>query len=140
MIALTAKLPKPIKSKNPVVILRHVIKAIKEDPKRYDQSTYLNEKDTDGDYRPKNYFSQCGTVCCVAGWVNVIAGKNHRNYARQPITAQRVLGLSDEEAMRLFSGSPPEVRRRDQFTARQHAADGIKHIKRFVLKKWGVKL
>lgn len=131
-------LPRPIKSKNPVVILRHVIKAIKAEPKRYDQGTYVELRGS-GLY-DESYFPSCGTVCCVAGWVNIIAGKPHTNYTQQATIAADVLGLDDIDEHELFNGSPYGVRRRDDVTPQQHAADGIKHIKRFVLQKWGKKI
>lgn len=131
-------LPKPIKSKNPVVILRHVIRAIEQEPRRYDQSTYVERRS--GTFRDDDYFPECGTVCCVAGWVNVIAGKPYTNYDKQADTAQQVLHLSGEEAHALFTGNPSGVTLRRRTTAKQHAAEGVKHIKRFVLQKWGQKI
>lgn len=134
-----AKLPRPIKSKDPVVILKHVIALIKAEPKRYDQSTYM-ETPKMHCARGTEHFPACGTICCVAGWVNIVAGKSDRTYGHQEGLAKGALGLTESEAYELFDGSPPAVRSRAESTPRQHAADGIKHIKRFVLKKWGKKI
>lgn len=136
----TAALPKPIKSKNPVVILKHVIKAIEEEPKRYDQGTFIEIKNTKSTFREDEDFPGCGTICCVAGWTNIIAGRGRLRYSRQERSAQNVLGLTECEADELFDGSAPGIRDRSDVTPEEHAADGIKHIKRFVLKKWGKRI
>lgn len=131
-------LPKPIKSKNPVVILRHVVKLIQEEPKRYNQLFYRSEQGKDGGEATADY-PACGTICCVAGWVNTVTGK--QSYPdNEWERAENTLGLDPDESLELFRSEPDDVRPRDQVGAQKHAADGIKHIKRFVLKKWGKKL
>lgn len=132
----TRALPKPIKSTNPVVILRHVIKAIEKEPKRYDQSAFFDQQISPDDR--DDYFPACGTVCCVAGWVNVLTGQNNLDYSNQEDTARAVLGLTFSEAWEFFAGGA--VKSRSTIGARRHAKAGIAHIKRFALKKWGVKL
>lgn len=134
-----ATLPKPIRSKDPVAILTAVCDAIREEPKRYDQGTYL-EQQAGNTVRGDDYFPQCGTVCCVAGWVNILTGARDRTYEHQRALATETLKLEYEEASELFDAEPDDVRLRHDVTPRQHAADGIKHIKRFVLKKWGKKI
>lgn len=137
MTKTQSALPKPIKSKNPVVILKHVIKAIQAEPKRYDQGTFIDIAHEHSG-RHRGYFPSCGTVCCVAGWVNVIAGNNWKDYDAQSSVAAKTLGLTWDETDDLFSGDA--VGWRSMLGPKKHAAEGIKHIRRFVLKKWGKKI
>ncbi len=133
-----APLPKPITSKNPVVILKHVCKLIKAEPKRYDQyESLVTEKNSLG-FKGSDYFPACGTVGCVAGWVHLVTGGRRSGPVLS--SARHILGLSEEEADDFFAAHPLGVRSRSEVTPRQHAADGIQHIKRFVLKKWGKKI
>ena len=73
-----ARAPKSIPytdSKDPVVILSHVAKAILDEPKRYDQGTWYTKKDDKSDNNPyaevipDTRYPPCGTICCVAGWI-----------------------------------------------------------------------
>lgn len=132
-------LPKPIKSKNPVTILKRVIQIIHDEPKRYDQSDVIQRKEDYRDPEYADFFPTCGTVCCVAGWTNILTGASKAS-VRNMDRAARILDLTTEEKHELFGGVPYGVRQRSHVTPRQHASDGIKHIKRFVLKKWGKKL
>lgn len=138
----SSALPRRVTSKNPVVILRHVIKAISEEPRRYNQGEVVvrySKDELEESLRLRDYAPRCGTVACVGGWVNVLTGVRPFEEDDLGIAAKR-LHLTDAEADEFFQGCPPGVRLRSSVTARQHAADGIKHIKRFVLKKWGQKL
>ena len=136
----TAKLPTPIASHNPVVILRHVIKAIEAEPKRYDQMTFLDRRGLeDRDFpRPDEDYPACGTICCVAGWVAILKGQPKLPYGEQEYFAADVLGLDAPEALQLFAADA--VPRRDRIGVTRHAKAGIAHIRRFALKKWGVRL
>src|SRR6266436_4093148 len=133
-------LPKRTRSTNPVVILKHVIQAIRDEPKRYDQSTFIERIDSagTGPYPVSlKSFPRCGTICCVAGWVNQIAGDGNLAYEQQEFAAKTILGLDWIEAEDLFSVSA--VPSRTSLGPRRHAQAGIKHIRQFVLKKWGKK-
>lgn len=133
-------LPRRVTSKNPVVILKHVIRAIQQEPKRYDQSEVVMTNHWDDEPDPKDtYYPSCGTVACVGGWVNLLTGATKHNQD-DLMRAGYKLKLTPEEQNFLFDGSPADVRKRWTVTPRQHAADGVKHIKRFVLKKWGVRI
>lgn len=132
-----AKLPKPIKSRNPIMILKAVIRVIKAEPKRYDQSELITHIG-DGTCN-ESEFPICGTIGCVAGWTNILTGARGRQQLSLE-RAGRLLHLTPGERFELFTGAPPLVRRRGLVSPRQHAADGVKHIKRFVLKKWGKKI
>lgn len=136
--AANAKLPKRVRSKNPIVILKAVIRAITEEPKRYDQSVFRSTR-SHSLHRERD-FPACGTICCVAGWVNTLTGDFPKSKIGEWDTARQTLALEKEEAMFLFDMTPDGVRNRNSVTPRQHAADGVKHIKRFVLKKWGKKI
>lgn len=132
-------LPKRVTSKNPVVILKAVIKAIQQEPKRYNQSEIVSRFNKREIAHSQGYAPTCGTVACVGGWVNVLTGVSRREEDRLSIAAQ-TLGLTTREADMLFIGNPAGVPLRGNVTPEQHAAAGVKHIKRFVLKKWGQRI
>jgi hypothetical protein len=137
---MKSALPKPIRSKNPVVILKHVIKVIREEPRRYNQGTWrTTTRSKDAVLHNSDYFPKCGTVCCVAGWVNHLTGQRAHGFGNSG-AARKTLGLTLEEARALFDGEPHGVQSRWRVDAHTHANQGIKHIKRFVLKKWGKKI
>lgn len=89
-----------------------LFKAIREKiattPEAYDQAVYG---------RPESA-APCGTAACIAGWACVLSGQmdtqellrreRSRGWEFDSIaeTAQRVLGLSEEEADTLFEGEP----------------------------------
>lgn len=140
-----APLPR-VRTTDPVKILQAVINVIREEPLRYDQSVVVT----------KDYYGlkpACGTVCCVGGWVNVLT----RASAASPVSlslqrAGRVLKLTDDEEGQLFDSEPsldpqgysqkprPWTRLDTKAAARQHMQAGVRHIKAFALKKWGVRL
>ncbi len=130
-------LPKLIKSKNPVVILKAVIKAIEEEPRRYDQGTYINRIDSQFRQKETSEFPACGTICCVAGWVNTLTNPEPLSYDEQEEAARDTLRLSWDEALELFDGAAVPDRMPGRVGAHRHAKAGVKHIKKFVLEKWG---
>lgn len=144
-------LPKPMKSRDPVTILKRVIKLIQAEPKRYDQSQIIvcNGENVDSFYED-DYFPSCGTTACVAGWVHILTGGtlNNKGPASNVILrAERILKLTPDEGSDLFQSTPAldtkqrlDSWRRFNATPRQHAAAGVRHIKAFVKQKWGVKI
>lgn len=129
---MKGKMPTRVKSKNPVVILKAVIKAIQEEPKRYDQSIVYVRHNSGSDRQP-DYFPSCGTVACVAGWVNILTGVRNKYDVYR---AGEKLGLEDTVEMNKLFGIGRVPWRKDM-TPEAHAKAGVAHIRRFVKAKWG---
>ena len=134
------------KSKNPITILKTVIKAIEEEPLRYDQGNWLFHKsDIRGNWSDPlpGRFPSCGTIGCVAGWTCMVTGNREGDTWA---TALRVLGLTMVEARPLFSGGAICQMAGDRGLDnvdpgdRAYAALGIEHIKDFIMKQWGVRV
>jgi len=134
-------LPALITTRDPIEILRAVARAIHEEPRRYDQSIWMNTEAEDVDYPPA-----CGTVACIAGWTLLLT-QGHQNlprgYFNIETAARDILGLDEPAADRLFDGSaagaPPfkpwdtHSSRSRAVTPEQHAAKGVDHITRFLI-------
>ncbi len=138
---MTPKKAKPwprTRSKNPVIILKTVIKAITDEPKRYDQNTWGDERPQDFPDRER-YFPPCGTVACVAGWVCIVADGKLPRESHIEGMARRLLGLTKAHSDRLFSAFAvtPD---RWVATPKSHVRAGVRHIKNFVKDVWGVTL
>lgn len=151
---MKGKMPRPIKSRDPIVILRTVIRLIKEENKRYDQAEIVCSVKRRAD-RDKGYFPACGTTACVAGWVNIITGAKTVTQQNNLERAARILKLTKDDGKGptwpdLFDGMPildPRAgggyRGSGQYRdegPRAHAAAGIRHIKAFARARWGVTL
>lgn len=68
-----------------VKLLRKIAAVIQEKPKKFSMKAFSETK-------------TCGTVHCIGGWACAISGLDR--FGHTP--AQKILGLSDEEAGRLF--------------------------------------
>lgn len=125
------------KAKTAYGLLGEIQKLITDEPRRYDQTTYKADVSTLPSYRQP----ACGTVCCIAGWVDTlkfarpISAKQNAPYGfdDSPIfkRGKKVLGLSFEQAEELFdaeaAGSDFEV----LLGSAEHAERGVAHIERF---------
>jgi hypothetical protein len=95
-----------------VRLLRKIQKYITAVPARYDQNEIL-AKGTPGtrhgylwDLNTKQLFPECGTIGCIAGWaVTLYRGQIKRDLDKLGYlgSAQRLLKLDDDQAIRLFS-------------------------------------
>lgn len=122
-------------------LLTRIRELITEEPRRYNQDDWIKlvEKAPDA--------PACGTVCCVAGWVQTLRSSpveaiTLRNVwqadtNRLAISAQRALGLTMPQARILFDGSAvaklayrDKVRQPDKGTP-EYAAFGVRHIRNF---------
>lgn len=99
------------KTKTQKQLLRKVARAIRRNPKHYDQGTWIsnNKLEIHMEYvegkRPT--MTACGTAGCIAGWTAVIGDWEKKNIGRRvKNVAQDLLGLDDYEAGVLFSPSP----------------------------------
>ena len=135
-----SRAPKPIPytdSKDPVVILSHVARAILDEPKRYDQTVWRAKKDdpTDDvyDYILASRYPACGTICCVAGWVCEVTKTPVRRVASVSAQAAHALGLDYWSARGLFDGGEVD----GMLGSRQHAKNGVEHIRKFAKDTWG---
>lgn len=125
----TSALPKS-KAKTAYGLLSVIRALILKEPKRYDQGDWLALATShDDDYVPKEGFPECGTVGCVAGWVKTLVAP--RSSAMVSSAARRVLGLSWDQADRLFYRSAPS-RLKPQTLG--HAKWGAAHIAKFQQK------
>lgn len=130
------------RSKDPVVILRTVAKAILQEAKRYNQGIWFAEKGKRTgelyDEQIKEYPS-CGTVACVAGWTCAVT--------RTPMT----LGDTESEAQKLLALNGYGYYSDALFSAdaisstlkpgtKAYAKAGVEHIRRFVRSRWGKEL
>lgn len=131
-------------AKNAYDLLRDVKKVILEVPKRYNQDTWKSKVE---DY-PANpvivdRFPECGTVCCVAGWMTTLklGREGVEVHSIEDVAAQMlgpVLGdnysydLFDSDAVRNLArklGIPVPNR-----GTRDYARLGAKHIQNFMDK------
>ena len=139
-----ALLPKA-RGKTAYGLLGDVIKAIREEPRRYDQWQLLST------YQPTTtkadpLLPECGTVGCVAGWVTVLQGGRLTWRTNIWEQAQKILGLTPEQANELFDDraagdrdenwweDPHYEDNSTKVTLRSfkaHATRGIRHIERF---------
>jgi hypothetical protein len=120
------------KAKTAYGLLSEIRKLILEEPKRYDQSSWLlNDEDMFG----FKYGSEaavavpaCGTIGCVAGWVTVLKRRKPRNFLIA-IEAADILGLTLTQRTSLFS--PKACGDREKIGPDRHADRGAAHIARF---------
>jgi hypothetical protein len=90
-----------------VKLLREIAKVIQEKPKQFSLASWHKSK-TDGVQGvlcnlPKAKQVACGTTHCIAGWAQVLAPDRDCTVPARA-DGQRVLGLSNEQANRLFFG------------------------------------
>lgn len=144
MSALKFKLVPKSRAKTADGLLASIQKLILEEPKRYNQNSWvwLLEEGFDPEYVRRG--PACGTIGCVAGWVSVLtlprSAIKHLEELSDGISnhAQRLLGLDDDQADELFSGRPISFLRKDDpmmLTAKPgtkaYARLGWKHIQAF---------
>ena len=94
-----------------VKLLRKVAKYIMEEPRRLNMGNWLRSA-KEVCYLSKSRRPPCGTVACIAGTACIVAGiaklvpegkkQVYRLPPDGPLAAQKVLGLTQEEACRLF--------------------------------------
>lgn len=112
------------KAKNAYDLLGEVRALILAEPKRYDQSTYIERGSGVTDDRE---FPACGTVGCVAGWVATLKRKTQFDGPSTPKIAAKILGLTDDQRWDLFDGDAAGY----DWQTEGHAQLGAAHIKRF---------
>lgn len=94
-----------MKRKMNVRLLRRIQKHILAEPLRYNQNITIEKGKPGQSYREDTNFKQgtlpkCGTTACIGGWaLSLSFGARVFNFTR----ARRVLGISTEEAEKLFS-------------------------------------
>lgn len=133
-------------------LLTKVCAVITEEPKRYYQGDWIISRDhTDNPIKLHRVeMPACGTVCCVAGWIETmrvgpahtvdLAESSMRRHIKAHVVAARTLGITSEEAVPLFNAEaiqdlsdrlgvpqPP-------IGSTEYAALGVKHIKAFQRK------
>lgn len=137
----TPKLTRPTSAYE---MLSQVAKLIEREPKRYDQESwirYLYKKDT---YvgSPRQW-PACGTIACVAGWVEVLRTSPRRTskYDKGVSNrAARALGLNGEQEFELFDGGVIFKMARDlgidvpETGTKAYVALGVGHIRNFQRK------
>ena len=125
------------KSKHPLVILKAVIKTILDEPKRYNQETFISIRDT----IPDDRFPACDTIACVAGWTCLVAERDFRGMGGISQRATNLLRLTPETSGALFDGGAlyqlSSGTGYGETTPRQYARLGVRHILRFATRTWG---
>lgn len=122
-------------SKDPISILRCVVRAIKEEPRRYNQDVMVARRG-DSTLQLEKWWPRCGIVACIAGWVCAVTNRR----GSIPVKAwdvwdraRMILGITDQDSDGLFCegtvGGIPGTR--------SHVCAGINHINKFAKKKWG---
>lgn len=129
------------RSKDPVVILRTVAKAILQEAKRYNQGVWVVHKDdahgypyTKGNnpfYDDVDEFPSCGTVGCIAGWATVVTGNKPAHWNTVEDDARLILGLDLDSADELFNGGPAELTGLKPGT-KEYAKAGVERVRNFV--------
>lgn len=142
------------KATNAHELLDEIRNLILEEPRRYNQEDWLKKK---LDAHDTSYnFPACNTIGCVAGWT--VALKRSERTQRRMLqeeevtfghpfqeTAQRILGLTDDQVSYLFNGSAVQdrlVKTSGNFIERRvvrpgtkmYARLGYNHITRFMKK------
>lgn len=109
------------KAKTAYGLLSEVRRLILASPNRYDQRECYQK-------------TECGTVCCVGGWIVMLkAPRTHDGHRLN--RAERILGLNWLAAGELwFRGAAG-----DRLSIREHARRGAAHIARFQ-KKYAAQL
>lgn len=129
------------KAKTAYGLLSEIRKLILEEPKRYYQGSWRAS-----DWLAPEQLPACGTVCCVAGWVDTLkspkpAGdKDWDVIEDRPLAAARairILGLSENQSWTLFNGHAAGDYSNSDPAA--HAKRGAAHIARFQ-KKYAAQL
>jgi hypothetical protein len=111
-------------------LLSEICKLIVEEPLRYYQGDWIRrEGDNLSCFLPAKKYPSCGTVGCVAGWVATLKRRHFSDIQTESI-AQKVLGLSGDQTIELFSGSAVSGVGQTQ----AHARAGVRHIRRFQKK------
>lgn len=142
--SLIPRITKPISAYD---LLTKVCEVITEEPKRYFQRDWIISEKRNSDRL--RYFNApaCGTICCVAGWVEslrvspqhtaVLSDIDMGNTRKVAVVASRTLGLTERQTRELFSAfainllaEKKGISVPTQGTA-EYAALGVEHIKRF---------
>lgn len=142
------KAPRLTKPTTAYKLLSRICTLIRAEPLRYNQGAWVKlESDYPTDYSYKPAFPACGTICCVAGWVETLVSSPGRakqlSESEDPrtleyrihIAARRTLGITNDQALQLFNGDAISVLEPglDPGTPR-YAQRGIEHIKAFQQK------
>lgn len=109
------------KAKTAYGLLSEIKRIILRSPDQYDQQNCHRE-------------SECGTVCCVGGWVTMLKSPRTRDGYRLK-KAERILGLDYRKGNELWFWGAAGSR----FDPIEHAKRGAAHIARFQ-KKYAAQL
>ena len=133
--------------KNAYELLEKVCEVIKEEPRRYDQTTWgiSGKQETKRHY--ENTAPACGTVACRAGWIVFLhdGPQVFRRATDIESRAKEIIGLSLPTG-HLFSEGACVTERRvgyedlyEDSTVKKHAEEGVKGLQRY-MKKYSAKL
>lgn len=128
------------KAKTAYGLLSEIRKLILEEPKRYYQGAWkVRPTDVPPELRPA-----CGTVCCVAGWVDTLKSARpvidgfawdfEMDMPAVSASAIRILGIGPTAAADLFHGNAAGTRADTGRSVANHAKRGAAHIARFQKK------
>lgn len=81
-----------------VELLNRVKQHILEEPRRLDMDTIKCKVDPTLEKNPP-----CGTVGCIAGWATILSPDFERKISPEWENEQELLGISQEQAYRLFT-------------------------------------
>lgn len=101
-------------------LLTDIRRLIREEPKRYDQHTWIEH--------PLKGGPSCGTVGCVAGWVWTLKRPEYTESIAD--AAAKILGLEWSQAAELFNGGAVTGEAQTWW----HGVQGRRHIWRFQRK------
>lgn len=108
---------KPIKrarAKTAWNLCEAVCEAIVEDPRRYDQGTYVDQHSL-FEVAQDRGLPECGTVACRAGWIVALHdGGIKVRYGAIRNRANKILGVEPWQTQDLFSGSALESYKEQQ--------------------------
>jgi hypothetical protein len=97
-----------------VKLLRKIQRHILAEPKRYAQDTVITRGKA-GDIFGVEYevgrhlFPECGTVACLGGWAELLSKDQRPRGVSTLEFARKILGLTEDESARLFSGINEEM-------------------------------
>jgi hypothetical protein len=125
------------KAKNAYELLDEVIDLIVDDPRRFNQRDWRMVEGADYYWSNTIDWPDCGTICCVAGWVDMLKSPTPTQSVDSFTTtrgvgrsARLILGLTSAQAVRLFNPDAVD----GDFGTDEHARLGVKHIRNFQKK------
>lgn len=109
-----------------VRLLRRIEKRILKEPGQFNMGVWVRR------WFPKSKRRPCGTEACIAGWACLLSKSGNSSDFQN--TAIRLLGLSSEQSLRLFSFAswPPQFQTTAKEGTLTYARNAVRRIECFI--------